>query len=135
MFLFGFNYIFIYFDTSEHLLRPDTTNWEDQFFDASSAAPTDTSDSTPTSNSNSNEVEDERQNRAGKIKWEPNSRVVNYASRSLTKVPIVKIADLGTACWTRKHFTGIHLHPSFAYSHFQSSHYSHFNFNDFLTPP
>lgn len=37
----------------------------------------------------------------------PNPKVVNYIHRRLLKLPVVKIADLGTACWTYKHFTGL----------------------------
>eukprot|EP00026_Physarum_polycephalum_P005923 Phypoly_transcript_05962.p1 GENE.Phypoly_transcript_05962~~Phypoly_transcript_05962.p1 ORF type:complete len:290 (+),score=45.37 Phypoly_transcript_05962:763-1632(+) len=78
----------------DHLLRPDTLNWDDQFLDgASSSSPI------------SNDAENARQTRSGKIKWEPSARIADSLNRKIVKVPIVKIADLGTACWTHKHFT------------------------------
>lgn len=79
----------------DHLLRPDITNWAAQFFE-----PTDTP-------AKSDVIADDEppRNGKGKISWEPNPRVVNYQQRKVVQVPVVKIADLGTACWVDKHFT------------------------------
>jgi len=41
----------------------------------------------------------------GKSNGKANPQVVNYKQRQMTKYPLVKIADLGLACWTYKHFT------------------------------
>jgi len=41
----------------------------------------------------------------GKTNGKVNPQVVNFKHRKMHKNPVVKIADLGLACWTYKHFT------------------------------
>lgn len=74
-------------------------DWEGQYFDPVQPGQISTTEV-------SNEVGKEP-SRSGKVKWAPNPKIVNYATRTIAKYPVVKIADLGTACWTHKHFTGI----------------------------
>jgi len=76
----------------DQLIKPGM-NWEEQYFE-------------PTETKSEQEAENGKdQPQSGKIAWAPNPRVVGYASRKIVKFPVVKIADLGTACWVDKHFT------------------------------
>jgi len=82
----------------DQIVKPGM-DWEDQYFE-----PAEETESEKPKSEGKPENGKEH-SRSGRIQWAPNPRVVDYANRKIKKSPVVKIADLGTACWTDKHFT------------------------------
>jgi len=88
----------------DQIIKPGM-DWEEQFFEHVTAA-NDDEQPKPAPAAAAEQPENGKEHtKSGKIAWAPNPRVVDYANRKILKYPVVKIADLGTACWVDKHFT------------------------------
>lgn len=94
----------------DHIIKPDGTHigtWEEQWFGKPEPAQNGSESSVENTTPNTEATPKPTTDATPKPtpEWRPNPRVVGYKHKKLTQYPKVKVADLGNACWTFKHFT------------------------------